>query len=165
MTDVTQPTRTGLVKTFEMTAVLRVGNRIVTWLLTLGIPVGRMSLLTVQGRSTRLPRTTPVALTPDADGWLLVAAYGRVDWVRNLQKAKEATITQRGRSIAVNSSELAPAYAAPILRDLVATAGPITLRVVRPYFATSIDAPVGAWEAESINHPVFRLTPMRRELA
>lgn len=152
-------------KAFEMTHVLRLGNRVVTWILSLGIPVGPMSILTVPGRTTRLPRSTPVALTPDADGWLLVAAYGKVDWVRNLQKAKEATITRKGTPIAVNSTELAPADAAPILRDLVATAGPITLRVVGPYFDTSCDAPLQAWEAESINHPVFRLTPRTHEPA
>jgi deazaflavin-dependent oxidoreductase (nitroreductase family) len=146
-------------KTFEMTPILRIGNRIVTWLLTLGIPVGPMSILTVRGRTTQLPRSTPVALTRDADGWLLVAAYGKVDWVRNLQKAREATITHRGAPIAVNSRELSPADAAPILRDLVATAGPITLKVVSPYFDSPSDAPLRAWEAESINHPVFRLTP------
>lgn len=146
-------------KAFEMTHVLRLGNRIVTWLLTLGIPVGPMSILTVRGRTTQLPRSTPVALTRDADGWLLVAAYGKVDWVRNLQKAKEATITRRGSPIAVSSSEMAPADAAPILRDLVSTAGPITLKVVGPYFDTPADAPLQAWEAECANHPVFRLKP------
>jgi len=152
-------------KTFEMTHVLRLGNRIVTWLLTHGIPVGPMSILTVQGRTTHLPRSTPVALTRDADGWLLVAAYGKVDWVKNLQKAKEATITRRGTPVVVNSSELAPADAAVVLRDLIATAGPVTLKVVSPYFDTPCDAPLQAWEAESINHPVFHLTPKPREPA
>jgi len=146
-------------KTFEMTRFLRIGNRMVTWLLRLGLPIGPMALLTVRGRRTQLPRTTPVALTRAGDGWLLIAAYGRVEWVKNLQKAREATITRKRRRIEVSSDELAPNAAAPILRDVVATAGPVTMKAVGPYFDAAADAPLEAWETESANHPVFRLTP------
>lgn len=146
-------------RTFEMTRFLRTGNRIVTWLLRLGLPIGPMALLTVRGRRTHLPRTTPVALTPAGDGWQLVAAYGTVDWVKNLQKAGEANITRRRRRIEVRSDELSPTEAAPILRDIVASAGPVTMKVVGPYFDAAADAPLEVWQAECVNHPVFRLTP------
>ena len=146
-------------KTFEMTPFLRTGNRIVTVLLRLGLPVGPMSLLTVRGRRSGLARTTPVALTTVDGGWLLVAAYGRVEWVKNLQVARWATITRGRRLINVDAAELSSLAAAPILRDIVASAGPVTMRVVGPYFDTAADAPLAAWEAEVVHHPVFRLTP------
>lgn len=79
-----------------MTRFLRIGNRVVTLLLRMGLPVGRMALITVEGRRTHLPRTTPVALTRQGEGWLLVAVSGRAEWVRNLQKAGEGTISAPG---------------------------------------------------------------------
>lgn len=62
-------------------------NPIVSFLIRLGLPMGPQALLTVHGRKTGLPRTTPVALNPLGAGWRLISVYGRVDWVRNLQAA------------------------------------------------------------------------------
>jgi deazaflavin-dependent oxidoreductase (nitroreductase family) len=62
-------------------------NPIVTFLLRLGVPMGPQALLTVPGRNSGLPRTTPVALNPHGAGWLLVSVYGQVDWVKNLRAA------------------------------------------------------------------------------
>jgi hypothetical protein len=53
---------------------LRIGNRITTPLIRLGLPMGPMALLTVAGRRSSLPRTTPVAVAPLDEGWRLVAA-------------------------------------------------------------------------------------------
>ena len=146
-------------KTFQMTRLLRLGNRITSLLLGLGLPVGPMAMLNVKGRSSRIVRSTPVALTKDGEGWLLVAAYGRVDWAKNLEAAGEATLTRRRREVAVDSELIDSKEAAPILRRIVAAAGPITMRVIGPYFDASPDEPPEAWEAESVNHPLFRLTP------
>jgi len=141
-----------------MTRFLRIGNRVVTLLLRMGLPVGRMALLTVTGRRTHLPRTTPVVLTRQGEGWLLIAVSGRAEWVRNLQKAEEGTITRFWRRISVESQELTPPEAAPILRRAFASLGPITRRVLGEYFETESIAPLEAWRIEAAHHPVFRLT-------
>ena len=134
-------------------------NPIVSFLLRLGLPLGPQALLTVRGRNSGLPRTTPIALNPHGTGWLLVSVYGRVDWVRNLRAAGEAVVTMRRRTIPVTSQELTTDQAAPIVRDLLASLNPIVRPVIGSYFATDLSAPIEAWQDEARRHPVFILTP------
>jgi deazaflavin-dependent oxidoreductase (nitroreductase family) len=134
-------------------------NPIVSFLLRLGVPLGPQALLTVRGRNSGLPRTTPIALNPHGTGWLLVSVYGRVDWVRNLRAAGEAVVTMRRRTFPVTSRELTTDQAAPIVRDLLASLSPIVRPVIGSYFATDPSAPLEAWKEEARNHPVFILTP------
>src|SRR6266545_8413752 len=53
-------------------------------------------LLTVRGRRTGKPRTTPVAIFELGDGRFVEAAFGEVDWVRNL-RASGVAVLRRGR--------------------------------------------------------------------
>ena len=133
-------------------------NPIVSFLLRLGVPLGPQALLTVRGRNSGLPRTTPVALNHHGTDWLLVSVYGRVDWVRNLRAAGEAVVTMRRRTFPVTSRELTADQAAPIVRDLLTSLSPIVRPVIGSYFATEISAPIEAWEDEARRHPVFILT-------
>lgn len=100
---------------------MKYANKIVSFFLRLGLPMGRQALLTVPGRKTGLPRTTPVALNPSGNGWLLVSVWGWVDWVKNLRASEDAVVTIRGRSIPVASRQLPDGQAALVLRDLLAT--------------------------------------------
>jgi deazaflavin-dependent oxidoreductase (nitroreductase family) len=138
----------------------RIYNPIVSFLLRLGMPIGPQALLTVRGRNSGLPRTTPVALNPHGAGWLLVSVYGRVDWVKNLQAAGAAMITKRRRTFHVMSQELPAEQAGPIVRDLLASLSPIVRRVIGAYFATDPSAPIEAWLKKTKKHPVFFLTPV-----
>ena len=134
-------------------------NPIVSFLLRLGLPLGPQALLTVRGRNSGLPRTTPIALNPHGTGWLLVSVYGGVDWVRNLRAAGEAVVTMRRRTFPVTSQELTTDQAAPIVRDLLASLSPFVRPVIGSYFATEPSAPIEAWQEEAQRHPVFILTP------
>lgn len=134
-------------------------NPIISFLLRLGLPLGPQVLLTVRGRNSGLPRTTPVALNPRGIGWLLVSVYGQVDWVRNLRAAGEAVVTTRGRTFPVISQELTADQAAPIVRDLLGSLSPIVRPVIGAYFATDPSATLAAWQEEARKHPVFILTP------
>lgn len=145
-------------KAYRHTRVARIYNGVISGLLRVGLPIGPMALLTVPGRKTGLPRSTPVALARDGAGWILVAAYGRVDWVKNLQASREAKITMRRRKVRVASTELPLDEAASVLRDSVGSAGPLTMRVVGPYFDAARNSSLDAWQREAVNHPVFRLT-------
>src|SRR6266496_2475218 len=74
-------------------------------------------LLTVRGRRSGKPRTTPVAMFELGDRRFLEAAFGEVDWVRNLRASGEAVI-RRGRwSQAVRAVELPPETAGKLLHD------------------------------------------------
>ena len=134
-------------------------NPIVSFLLRLGMPIGPQALLTVRGRNSGLPRTTPVALNPHEAGWLLVSVYGPVDWVKNLRAAGEAVVTKRRRTFQVTSQELPVEQAGPIVRDLLASLSPIVRPVIGAYFTTDPSAPIEAWQEEARKHPVFILTP------
>jgi deazaflavin-dependent oxidoreductase (nitroreductase family) len=149
------------VRTYRHSTGLRIANRLMTALIKLGLPVRGSgvptALLTVAGRKSGQPRTTPIALLPDGDGWRLMAPYGVVDWVKNLRAAGSATLTWRGRTFDVTAQELTPAEGAPLLRDAVATASPMLRKAFAPYFSTAPDASLEDWVAGANHHPVFRL--------
>jgi hypothetical protein len=110
-------------------------------------------LLTVAGRTTKVPHTTPVSLVVDGTTRYLVGPYGEVAWVRNARVAGSVTLTRAGRSEQLAIKELAPAEAGPVLRRYLKVV-PIT----RPYFDVGPDAPDEAFVTEAATHPVFRLT-------
>jgi deazaflavin-dependent oxidoreductase (nitroreductase family) len=147
---------------FRPGRLFRTANRIVAFMLRLGLPIrGRrspMALLTVTGRRSGQPRTVPVALAPHPEGWILIAVYGDSDWSRNLEAAGEAVISMRRRTIPVEARRPDPEAAAPILRDAMIGAPKVVQRMTADYFDTALDAPVGAWEKEALRHPVFVLT-------
>jgi deazaflavin-dependent oxidoreductase (nitroreductase family) len=82
----------------------------------LGIAAGPVRVLTVVGRKSGQPRSTPA--TPFAlDGAVYVAGgYPKADWVLNARAAGEGTVT-RGRSTErVTFVELTAEQARPVLR-------------------------------------------------
>src|SRR5260221_9834524 len=85
---------------------INVFNAIAKPLLAAGIPMGFNGLLTVPGRKTGQPRTTPVAII-EVDGrrWVW-CPWGERHWVRNLRAASRATIEVRRRSEEVAATEL-----------------------------------------------------------
>src|SRR5260221_11532947 len=87
----------------------RVANPLARRLMSVGVPTGsRNILLTVRGRRSGMPRTTPLSML-ELDGRRFVqASYSEDGWVRNLRAAGEATMTDGGRRVAVQTIELAP---------------------------------------------------------
>ena len=56
-------------------------------LLAAGVPLGFNGLITIRGRTSGLPRTTPVAIIEVAGRRWVWAPWGDVHWVRNLRAA------------------------------------------------------------------------------
>ena len=140
--------------TYRLTPARRAANRVVRLLLKLGLMPGPTYLLTVPGRRTGRPLSTPVTLVEEGGQRWLVAPYGEVPWVRNARAAGQVTLTRGGRAEIVSLRALSEAEAAPVLRRYV-TRVPIT----RPYFDVTPDSPLVAFESEAARHPVFALTP------
>jgi len=138
--------------TYRLGLGRRAGNRVVRLLLRLGLMPGPTYLLTVPGRRTGRPMSTPVTLVEEGETRWLVAPYGDVGWVRNTRAAGQITLSRGTRSETLPIRELSPAEAAPVLQRYV-TRVPIT----RPYFDAKPDSPLAAFEAEASRHPVFRL--------
>jgi deazaflavin-dependent oxidoreductase (nitroreductase family) len=145
-----------MANTYRVTWQGQLFNTIVTALIRLGIPIGAMALLTVPGRKSGQPRTTPIA-TLDYEGQsFVITPYGAVNWVRNLRAAGEGTITRRGRSERMLAVELAPRDAAPVLKAALERAPKFLL----VYFDVSPSASIEEFEREATRHPVFRLDPV-----
>lgn len=139
--------------TYRLTPARRAANRVVRLLLTLGLMPGPTYLLTVPGRRTGRPLSTPVTLVEEGGQRWLVAPYGEVPWVRNARAAGRVALTRGRRAETVSLRALGAAEAAPVLQRYV-TRVPIT----RPYFDVTPDSPLTAFEAEAARHPVFALT-------
>ena len=141
---------------YRLTPVRRTVNALVRLLIRVGAGGRHTYLLTVRGRKSGRPYSTPVTLIEDEQRYL-VAPYGEVGWVKNARPAGEVTLTRAGRSDTMRISELEPEEAAPVLRTYVQR-----VSVVRPYFDAAPDAPLDAFAAEAPRHPVFRLTESAR---
>jgi len=145
------------VNQYRHTWFARLFNRIITRLIRWGVPMGPMALLTVAGRKTGLPRSTPIAVAPHPDGCRLIAPYGAVQWVRNLRAAGTATLTRQGSTRTVAASEVPVDEAGPLLRQSLSETGFMVRRLLSPYFEATLSGDAAAWEAEAITHPVFIL--------
>src|SRR6187402_2816461 len=132
--------------TYRLGLGRRAANRLVRLLLRLGLMPGPTYLLTVPGRRTGRPMSTPITLVEDGGERWLVAPYGDVGWVRNARAAGQVTLSRGGRSQTLPIRELSPADAAPVLQRYVTR-----VAITRP------DSPLTAFETESPRHPVFVL--------
>ena len=140
-----------MAKTYQVPFFVRLGNVFTTRLLRAGLKPGTMALLTVRGRKSGLPRTTPVSLVEhDGQRWLL-AAFGEVDWVRNLRVAGEASLKRGRYPEHIFVKELCAEEAAPVLKHILAHAPGF----LQKNFDAAPDSPLKDFECEALNHPVF----------
>ena len=140
---------------FHMTGGLRVVSTIITTLLRLGLPVGPSVLLSVRGRKSGKIYTIPVALVEHSGTRWLVAAFGEVNWVRNLRAAGSAHLTRRRRTEAIGAVELEAREAAPILKQFLTESQRVSF--IKPYFRVTPDSSLADFEQEALYHPVFRV--------
>jgi len=125
-------------------------------LLSLGVPMGPDVLITVRGRKSGIPRSTPITLCENEGRRGLISPFGETDWVRNLRAAGSATLTTGRGTEEVIAVELGPSEAAAFVRDVLAPhAGRSRFGswFVRHVDKIDIDNPV-----EAVNgRPVFEL--------
>jgi deazaflavin-dependent oxidoreductase (nitroreductase family) len=125
-------------------------------LLAARVPLGFNGLITVRGRNSGLPRTTPVAIIAFSGRRWVWCPWGEVHWVRNLRAAGVATITVRGRKEEIRATELDPTERVGFFRDVlgpVARGIPFGVRFIRMLDGVDVDDPMEAAEGR----PVFEL--------
>jgi deazaflavin-dependent oxidoreductase (nitroreductase family) len=135
-------------------------NAIAKPLLAAGMPMGFNGLLTVAGRKTGQPRTTPVAII-EVDGrrWIW-CPWGDRHWVRNLRAAGQASIEVRRRSEEVVATELSAPERIEFFRDVLR---PLAegmrggMWFIRTFDGVDLADPVAAAE----DRPVFELKSIR----
>jgi deazaflavin-dependent oxidoreductase (nitroreductase family) len=134
-------------------------NPIARALLAARVPLGFNGLITIRGRTSGLPRTTPVAIITVSGRRWVWAPWGDVHWVRNLRAAGGATITVRGRKEEVRATELDHDQRVEFFRD---TIGPVARRIplgrqfIRIVDGVDLDDPLEAADGR----PVFELVPL-----
>jgi deazaflavin-dependent oxidoreductase (nitroreductase family) len=127
-------------------------NALVRPLARLGLTGPRTHVLTVRGRKTGKPWSTPVSIVAERGERWLVAPYGERNWVLNARAAGFVEL-RRGRSNErLVAHELAPEEAVPVLRRYYELG-----LVTRPFFDVTLDSSDADWLAEAPRHPVFRL--------
>ena len=129
-------------------------------LLATRVPLGFNGLITIRGRTSGRPRTTPVAIIAVSGRRWIWAPWGDVHWVRNLRAAGGATITVRGRKEEVRATELDPRERVAFFRDSlgpVARGIPFGVQFIRIVDGVDLEDPVEAAEGR----PVFELHPLR----
>jgi hypothetical protein len=154
-------------KPYRVTTLWRVNNAFMSSLLRLGIPFASFVLLRVRGRNSGKVISTPVAVFVQEGDRYLIAAFGVVNWVRNLRTAGgEATLVRGRHREHIHASELPPELAAPIFRAALHSGPPGIpawgVRIYRrffalPYLSVTLASTLEDFEREVRTHPVFRL--------
>ena len=105
-------------------------NRVVRGLTRLGLNLGTIHVLTVPGRRSGEPRSTPVSpLTVDGRRYV-VAALPECDWARNARAAGRGELARGRRSSPVLLTEVAD----PAVRREVLRAFPVKVPGGVPFF-------------------------------
>jgi deazaflavin-dependent oxidoreductase (nitroreductase family) len=132
---------------------------ILKFLLAAGVPLGYNRLVTIRGRKSGLPRTTPIAVIETSGRRWVWAPWGEVHWVRNLRASGHATITRRGRDEEVSATELDSAERLEFFRDVLgpfARSIPFGVSFVRIVDGVDLNDPAEAAEGRR----VFELHPV-----
>jgi deazaflavin-dependent oxidoreductase (nitroreductase family) len=142
-------------KTYTLDGMTKAFNAFLKGLVKLGVPTGPMVVITVTGRKTGQPRSTPITPLVEGGRRYAMAPYGEVAWVQNVRAAGgRARVRSRGREETVRLQEITPAEAGPLLKKYVEAAGR-----VQPYFEAKPDDPAERFAAEADRHPVFEILP------
>ena len=134
-------------------------NALVRPLARLGLTGPRTHLLTVPGRRTGKPWSTPVSIVEDDGERWLVAPYGDRNWVKNARSAGWVELRRGRRRERLAVEELSSTDAVPVLKRYYQLG-----RVTRPFFEAGPESSDEEWLVEAPRHPVFHLTRRIRTL-
>ncbi|MGG5259030.1 nitroreductase family deazaflavin-dependent oxidoreductase [Phycicoccus avicenniae] len=131
-------------------------NASVRWLTEHGVSLLGSRVLTVRGRRSGLPRSTPVNLLVHDGERYLVAPRGNTEWVRNVRAAGEAELRVGRRVERVRLTELPAGERPVVLRVYLRRWGWEVGRFVEGLTKASSEDQLAA---AAPGFPVFRLAP------
>jgi deazaflavin-dependent oxidoreductase (nitroreductase family) len=91
-------------------------NKLMMAVQKLGLPTGPAMVLTVPGRRSGQPRSTPMTPFEFQGGLYVVAGYPGADWAANARAAGSGTLARGRRARQVRIVELTADEARPVLR-------------------------------------------------
>jgi deazaflavin-dependent oxidoreductase (nitroreductase family) len=130
-------------------------NRVLGFLVGLGIGPDYMRRLQVVGRKSGRIYSTPVNLLGFRGKAILVAPRGRTQWVRNAETAGEITL-KRGKARNRYRLRAVPDGEKPEILKLYLER---YKSQVQRYFPVPAGSPAGSFGAVAANYPVFELIP------
>jgi deazaflavin-dependent oxidoreductase (nitroreductase family) len=95
-------------------------NKMLRAIQKLGIPTGPAMVLTVPGRKTGKPRSTPMTPFTYRGDLYTVAGYPGADWAANARAAGAGTLSRRRTSRQIKIVELDAEESRPVLREFPA---------------------------------------------
>ena len=134
-------------------------NPLMKSVLHLGVPAGPMTLLTVRGRKTGKPHTTPVGLFKLRERWYIFDTFGNADWVRNLRASGEAKIGRGLRRTRVVATPLRWEEASLVLREILApyVNSRIKSSFLKMGYSLNRDSTIADYDREARKHAGFEL--------
>jgi len=133
-------------------------NVIAKPLIALGVPMGPDVLLTVKGRRSGLPRTTPVTICEYGGRRGFISPFGETNWARNLRAAGIATISIGRKREEVRAIELDHDEAVRFIKEVIvpiAATSKIGDWFVRNMDKVDLDHP----DETAVGMPVFEVFP------
>jgi hypothetical protein len=131
---------------------LKVANPVFMTLIRLGLPVGSQHVLTVRGRRSGKPYSTPVSLVT-VDGQRYICTFPWTGWARNARVLQHAELVRGRTRQQVRLSELPIDERAPILREF-----PVQVPHGVQFFQLPPEPEVFAQAAPRLT--VFRVEPL-----
>ena len=119
-------------------------------LLRRGLKVGSQHLLTVPGRRSGQPRSTPISIVTHGGQRYIVAAFEGAAWVGNVRTARTGTLARGRVSESVVLTEVPADERGPILRAFLAQ-----VRGGVRFFGRQ---PPDQIVAQAEHYPVFRVS-------
>ncbi|HEV7666130.1 MAG TPA: nitroreductase family deazaflavin-dependent oxidoreductase [Chloroflexota bacterium] len=144
-----------MAKQFEYSLVFKVGNAVQRALLALGISLNGTTLITVAGRKTGQPHSTPITMIEYEGQRYVQSPFGNVNWVRNLRAAGKATLSWGRRHEVITVTELTPEQAAPVIKSIVGSAP----KMIREYFDVTAESSLEDFIRDAPKHAVFAINP------
>ncbi len=133
-------------------------NLIAKPLIALGVPMGPDVLVTVKGRKSGVPRTTPVTICDYGGRRGFISPFGETNWARNLRAAGTATIRFGRKREEVRAIELDHDEAVRFIKEVIApiaATSKIGHWFVRNIDKIDLDHP----DETAVGKPVFEVFP------
>ncbi len=145
-----------MAKEFQYSLMFKAGNAFMRSMLALGISLNGTTLITVPGRKTGRPQSTPITMVEFNGQRYVQSPFGSVNWVRNLRAAGKATLSWGRRRETVIATELTPEQAAPVIKSILLHAP----KVIRDYFDVTPESSLEEFIRDAPNHPMFAVQPV-----
>ncbi|MEO7911851.1 MAG: deazaflavin-dependent nitroreductase [Roseiflexaceae bacterium] len=139
---------------------LKPANRVITALNRWGLAIGTQHILTVVGRKSGKPYSTPVSLLT-VDGARYICTVGETGWVKNARVMKAGVLTRGRTTERVGLFELPIEQRSPILREFPQQVPRGTQFFERVLGITNDPE---AFAAVAAQCPVFRIDPQTNDL-